>query len=47
MPRRMSVEELAEIVELAKSGAGAVDSKYQFVDVREEEELSKAKLDGG
>ncbi|CAN0325285.1 unnamed protein product, partial [Ectocarpus sp. 13 AM-2016] len=46
LPRQMAVEELGEILELAKSGAGDVDSKYQFVDVREEEELSKAKLDG-
>lgn len=46
LPRQMAVEELGEILELAKSGAGDVDSKYQFVDVREEEELGKAKLDG-
>lgn len=42
----MAVEELGEILELLKSGAGDAESKYQFVDVREEEELVKAKLDG-
>lgn len=42
----MTVEELGEILELVKSGAGDAESKYQFVDVREEEELGKAKLDG-
>lgn len=42
----MAVEELGEILELVKSGAGDAESKYQFVDVREEEELGKAKLDG-
>ena len=46
MPRQMAVEELGEILELLKSGAGDAESKYQFVDVREEEELGKAKLDG-
>lgn len=44
MPRQMSIEDLAETMELVKSGA---DSKYQFVDVREEDELNKAKLEGG
>lgn len=42
----MAVEELGEILELVKSGAGDAEGKYQFVDVREEEELGKAKLDG-
>ncbi len=42
----MAVEELGEILELVKNGAGDADSKYQFVDVREEGELGKAKLDG-
>lgn len=46
MPRQMAVEELGEIMELLKSGAGDTESKYQFVDVREEEELGQAKLDG-
>lgn len=46
LPRQMAVEELGEILELVKSGAGDAESKYQFVDVREEEELGKAKLDG-
>lgn len=46
MPRQMTVEELGEIMELLKTGAGDAESKYQFVDVREEEELGKAKLDG-
>ncbi|CAM9695993.1 unnamed protein product, partial [Hapterophycus canaliculatus] len=46
LPRQMAVEELGEILELVKSGAGDADSKYQFVDVREEEELGKAKLEG-
>lgn len=46
LPRQMTVEELGEILELVKSGAGDAESKYQFVDVREEEELGKAKLDG-
>lgn len=46
MPRQMAVEELGEILELLKSEAGDAESKYQFVDVREEEELGKAKLDG-
>eukprot|EP00903_Cladosiphon_okamuranus_P018810 g17302.t1 len=46
MPRQMSVEELGEVLELLKSGAGDAKNKYQFVDVREEEELAKAKLDG-
>lgn len=46
MPRQMAVEELGEILELLKSGAGDAESKYQFIDVREEEELGKAKLDG-
>lgn len=46
LPRQMAVEELGEILELVKNEAGDADSKYQFVDVREEEELGKAKLDG-
>lgn len=46
LPRQMTVEELGEIVELVKSEAGGAESKYQFVDVREEEELGKARLDG-
>lgn len=46
LPRQMSVEELGEIMELRKSGAGDTDSKYQFIDVREEDELGKAKLPG-
>ncbi|CAM9485653.1 unnamed protein product [Pylaiella littoralis] len=46
LPRQMAVEELGEILELVKSGAGDAEGKYQFVDVREEEELGKAKLDG-
>lgn len=46
LPRQMSVEELGEIMELRKGGAGDTDGKYQFVDVREEDELGKAKLPG-
>ena len=46
LPRQMSVEELGEIMELRKAGAGDTDSKYQFVDVREEDELEKAKVSG-
>lgn len=42
----MSVEELGEIMELRKGGAGDTDTTYQFVDVREEDELGKAKLPG-
>lgn len=37
---------MAEILELVKSEAGGAESKYQFVDVREEPELEQAKLDG-
>lgn len=46
LPRQVGVEELGEILELVKNEAGGAESKYQFVDVREEEELGKAKLDG-
>ena len=46
LPRQIGVEDLAEILELVKNEAGGVESKYQFVDVREEEELKMAKLDG-
>lgn len=46
LPRQISVEDLGEILELKKNGAGDAESRYQFVDVREEEELGKAKLDG-
>lgn len=46
LPRQMSVDELGEIVELVRSKAGGAEEKYQFVDVREEEELTKAKLSG-
>ena len=37
---------MSEILELVKNEAGGAESKYQFVDVREEEELKMAKLDG-
>lgn len=37
---------MGELLELTKSGAGDTESKYQFVDVREEPELAQAKLDG-
>ena len=46
LPRQIGVEDLGEILELVKNEAGGVESKYQFVDVREEEELKMAKLDG-
>lgn len=45
LPRQVGVEELGEILELVKNEAGGAE-KYQFVDVREEEELGMAKLDG-
>lgn len=37
---------MGELLELARSEAGDTESKYQFVDVREEPELAQAKLDG-
>lgn len=46
LPRQIGVEELGEILELVKNEAGGAENKYQFVDVREEEELKMAKLDG-
>lgn len=46
MPKAMTVTELGEVLERVKSGADGADSKYQFVDVREELELARVKLDG-
>lgn len=46
LPRQMAVDELGEILEQVKTGCGEAESKYQFVDVREESELAQANLPG-
>lgn len=50
MPGQMSVDDLGNILEAVKRGqvdnAEAGGARFQFVDVREEDELKQAKLDG-
>lgn len=46
MPRQISVEELSDMMKLAGGEGEAAEGGFQFVDVREEDELQKAKIDG-
>lgn len=46
MPRQIMVEELRDMLKITGEGGEGAASQFQFVDVREEDEVKKARIDG-